>query len=201
MGEVAWFTSIKKPHTQCLEIGVEVLEPIEPSQCCECSVPIVGVDAQNKLCGNCRRARQRVKQATTPLAPIRCEQCGELSLEGATSSLGGVSTVEVANSWYCLECWRRWEKNRDREGQMRAAMTVWYRAGDDIAKGPEGMENLIRNLHPVAPMTVADGLLHVGVPSSQAQQMDLMYKFHLEETGAKDDAALMKYFGRKGLCS
>ena len=86
----------------------------------------------------------------------------------------------------------------------RYAMTVWYRAADDILGEPAagatgGLDHLVKNLHPVAPLTVEDALARAGATPSQAKRANLTYRFHVEERGRGGDQGLAAYLARHGL--
>lgn len=82
----------------------------------------------------------------------------------------------------------------------RYAMTVWYINGKDVLSGPTGFMHTMRNLHAVAPLSVADALQRLGVGEEGARKVDHLHRAHVA-TGASDSDALLARLRGLGLCA
>merc|ERR1712032_452767 len=78
----------------------------------------------------------------------------------------------------------------------RFAATVWFCDGSNSVHGPQDMAQLLKNSHPVAPLSVAMAMQRAGAHPSQADRLQLLHDFYTErrrsglpeDTGEEHDA-------------
>lgn len=86
--------------------------------CNGCGASLVSCSLYNSCCRTCKRAEDRVGKAPRPVQPVKCKNCHQFSVEGSQT------TADEPHEWYCLKCWRKWERSQDCEAEMRMARTA-----------------------------------------------------------------------------